>query len=68
MTNMSFHTFLVRTKASPDTPDELDVRAETEAEAWALARAEADDLYGVDSTLELIEAGGSGGLFTWLSA
>lgn len=56
------YTYEVRTEEmGAEFCDEIDVLAGSRAEADQLARAEADDLYGDDSTLTLVEAGGSGG-------
>lgn len=60
---MRLYSYSVGVPGFPDCGEELDVHAGSQAEADRLARVEADDLYGEDSTLRPIEAGGSGGLF-----
>lgn len=67
---MNLYTYLVRNslmgpafEGDNDWGDEIDVRADDRNAADYLARLVANDLYGTDSVLELINSGGSGGLF-----
>ena len=45
--------------------EEIDVRADTPAEARQLAQAEADDLYGPGSVIFPMRPGGTGGLVSF---
>lgn len=59
---MNMYTYEVLTPALGGWSDEIDVKASTQQGADKLARDKADEMYGEDAVLTLIEPGGSGGI------
>lgn len=64
--NKAMYTYAVFVPGDDEGYDEIDVHADSRAEAYRLARAEADRFYGEDSRLEPMAPGGSGGLVCFL--